>query len=283
MVRMLQKKPCYDFGRKKTPLNFREELIMKKKSLFTAAAAAALIFTGVGVKEADASTIKNVNIQTVAYKVNSQEDLQKVLDQYLAKYNIPVNYNISINKQFDAVAKQYTAKPAAPVKQPAKAPVAQPVEKPVQAPTAPTQTQTPPAQKPTNSGTPTSSTISQFEKEVVELTNAERAKNGLKALTIDTELSKVARAKSQDMKDRNYFDHTSPTYGSPFDMMKQFGISYSSAGENIAKGQTTPQQVVQAWMNSEGHRANILNASYTHIGVGYVQAGNYWTQMFIGK
>ncbi|WP_028391441.1 CAP domain-containing protein [Bacillus cihuensis] len=256
---------------------------MKKKSLFTAAAAAALIFTGVGVKEADASTIKNVNIQTVAYKVNSQEDLQKVLDQYLAKYNIPVNYNISINKQFDAVAKQYTAKPAAPVKQPAKAPVAQPVEKPVQAPTAPTQTQTPPAQKPTNSGTPTSSTISQFEKEVVELTNAERAKNGLKALTIDTELSKVARAKSQDMKDRNYFDHTSPTYGSPFDMMKQFGISYSSAGENIAKGQTTPQQVVQAWMNSEGHRANILNASYTHIGVGYVQAGNYWTQMFIGK
>lgn len=304
MVRMLQKKPCYDFGRKKTPLNFREELIMNKKSLFTAAAAAALIFTGVGAKEADASTIKNVNMQTVAFKVNGQEDLQTVLDQYLAQYNIPVNYKVSIQKKYDAITKQYTAKPAAPVQQPTKAPakqpvktpVAQPTEKPVQepskqpvkepvkTPTAPTQTQTPPpAQKPTNSGTPTSSSISQFEKEVVELTNAERAKYGLTALTIDTELSKVARTKSQDMKDRNYFDHTSPTYGSPFDMMKQFGINYSSAGENIAQGQTTPQQVVQAWMNSEGHRANILKASYTHIGVGYVQSGNYWTQMFIGK
>lgn len=288
---------------RKHHLNFREELIMNKKSLFTAAAAAALIFTGVGAKEADASTIKNVNIKTVAFKVNSQEDLQKALDQYLAKYNIPVNYKVSIQKQYDAITKQNTAKPAAPVKQPTQAPtkqpvqtpVAQPAEKPVKepskqpvqepvkTPTAPTQTQTPPASKPTNSGTPTSSSVSQFEKEVVELTNAERAKSGLKALTLDTELSKVARAKSQDMKDRNYFDHTSPTYGSPFDMMKQFGINYSSAGENIAKGQTTPQQVVQAWMNSEGHRANILNASYTHIGVGYVQAGNHWTQMFIGK
>ncbi|MFJ5623801.1 CAP domain-containing protein [Peribacillus loiseleuriae] len=259
---------------------------MNKKSLFTAAAAAALIFTGVGAKAADASTIKNVNIQTVAFKVNSQEDLQKTLEQYLANYNIPVHFNIQ--KQYGAIPKQYTATPAAPVmqptKEPAKQPVAQPAEKPIKTPTVPTQTQTPPpASTPTNSGTPTSSSISQFEKEVVELTNAERAKSGLKALTIDTELSKVARAKSQDMKDRNYFDHTSPTYGSPFDMMKQFGISYSSAGENIAKGQTTPQQVVQAWMNSEGHRANILNASYTHIGVGYVQAGNYWTQMFIGK
>ncbi|MGE8077766.1 CAP domain-containing protein [Peribacillus loiseleuriae] len=259
---------------------------MNKKSLFTAAAAAALIFTGVGAKAADASTIKNVNIQTVAFKVNSQEDLQKTLEQYLANYNIPVHFNIQ--KQYGAIPKQYTATPAAPVMQPTKAPVktpvAQPAEKPIKTPTVPTQTQTPPpASTPTNSGTPTSSSISQFEKEVVELTNAERAKSGLKALTIDTELSKVARAKSQDMKDRNYFDHTSPTYGSPFDMMKQFGISYSSAGENIAQGQTTPQQVVQAWMNSEGHRANILNASYTHIGVGYVQAGNYWTQMFIGK
>ena len=76
---------------------------------------------------------------------------------------------------------------------------------------------------------------------------------------------------------------TSPTYGSPFDMMKTFGISYKSAGENIAMGQTTPEQVVQAWMNSPGHRENIMNSSFTHIGVGYVASGNYWTQMFIGK
>ena len=99
---------------------------------------------------------------------------------------------------------------------------------------------------------------------------------------MNRELSRVARYKSQDMKDKGYFSHTSPTYGSPFDMMKKFGITYRSAGENIAKGQRTPQAVVNAWMNSSGHRANILNSSFTQIGVGYVADGNYWTQMFTG-
>ena len=84
------------------------------------------------------------------------------------------------------------------------------------------------------------------------------------------------------MKENHYFNHTSPVYGSPFDMMKTFGISYRTAGENIAMGQRTPEEVVNAWMNSEGHRANILNASFTQIGMGYVAEGNYWTQMFIG-
>ena len=122
-----------------------------------------------------------------------------------------------------------------------------------------------------------------FEKEVVRLVNEARAKNGLKELTYDWELSRVARYKSQDMKDRGYFSHTSPTYGSPFQMMKSFGITYRSAGENIARGQRTPSEVVNAWMNSSGHRANILNSSFTEIGVGYVANGNYWTQMFIGR
>jgi uncharacterized protein YkwD len=85
------------------------------------------------------------------------------------------------------------------------------------------------------------------------------------------------------MRDHKYFSHTSPTYGTPFQMIKSFGITYRSAGENIARGQTTPQKVVDAWMNSSGHRANILNSSYTHIGVGYASSGHYWTQMFIGK
>lgn len=125
--------------------------------------------------------------------------------------------------------------------------------------------------------------VSQYESEVVRLVNEIRVKNGLKALTEDWELSRVARYKSQDMKDNKYFSHTSPVYGSPFDMMKSFGITYRSAGENIAKGQSTPQAVVNAWMNSSGHRANILNASYNRIGVGYVKSGNYWTQMFIKK
>ncbi len=125
--------------------------------------------------------------------------------------------------------------------------------------------------------------VSAFEQKVLELTNAERAKQGLSPLTIDLELSKVARIKSQDMKNQNYFSHNSPTYGSPFDMMSQFGIAYSAAAENIAQGQTTPEEVVQAWMNSQGHRENIMNANYTHIGIGYVAEGHYWTQMFIRK
>lgn len=122
-----------------------------------------------------------------------------------------------------------------------------------------------------------------YEKEVVRLINEIRVQNGLKELTYDWELSRVARYKSQDMKDNKYFSHTSPVYGSPFQMIKNFGITYRSAGENIARGQSTPQAVVNAWMNSSGHRANILNSSFTHIGVGYVASGNYWTQMFIGK
>ncbi len=127
------------------------------------------------------------------------------------------------------------------------------------------------------------SSVQNYEQEVIRLVNEIRVQNGLKPLTYDWELGRVARYKSQDMKDNHYFSHTSPVYGTPFQMMKNFGLSYRSAGENIAMGQTSPQTVVNAWMNSSGHRANILNASYTHIGVGYVASGNYWTQMFIGK
>lgn len=128
-----------------------------------------------------------------------------------------------------------------------------------------------------------SSSVASFESEVVRLVNAERSMAGLAPLTQDWQLSRVARYKSQDMKDLGYFSHTSPTYGSPFEMMKSFGITYRTAGENIAKGYSTPEAVVKAWMNSPGHRANILNSSYTHLGVGYVAQGSYWTQMFISK
>ena len=124
--------------------------------------------------------------------------------------------------------------------------------------------------------------VRSFEQEVIRLVNEQRVKNGLTPLTENWELSRVARYKSQDMVDNRYFSHTSPTYGSPFQMIRDFGISFRRAGENIAYGQRTPQAVVNAWMNSSGHRANILNASYTQIGVGYVADGNYWTQMFIG-
>ena len=124
--------------------------------------------------------------------------------------------------------------------------------------------------------------VTAFEQEVVRLVNEVRAQNGLSPLTANWELSRVARYKSQDMADNRYFSHTSPTYGTPFQMIKAFGLSFRTAGENIAYGQRTPQAVMNGWMNSSGHRANILNASYTQIGVGYVADGHYWTQMFTG-
>ena len=128
-----------------------------------------------------------------------------------------------------------------------------------------------------------SSSVTAYESEVVRLVNKKRAEYGLKPLTQDWQLSRVARYKSEDMRRLGYFSHTSPTYGSPFEMMHSFGISYRTAGENIAKGYKSPEAVVEGWMNSPGHRANILNSTYTHIGVGYVASGNYWTQMFISK
>ncbi len=122
------------------------------------------------------------------------------------------------------------------------------------------------------------------EEEVIRLVNVQRQKAGLSPVTNNWEVSRVARMKSQDMIDKNYFDHNSPTYGTPFQMLKSFGISYRAAGENIAMGQTSPQAVMNAWMNSSGHRANILNANYTQIGVGLAKSKNgtyYWTQLFL--
>lgn len=129
----------------------------------------------------------------------------------------------------------------------------------------------------------TEASVLKYEKEVVRLVNEIRVQRGMRELTYNWELSRVARYKSEDMRDNSYFSHTSPVYGSPFQMIKAFGITYRTAGENIARGQRTPEEVVNAWMNSSGHRANILNPSFTEIGVGYAASGNYWTQMFIGK
>lgn len=147
-----------------------------------------------------------------------------------------------------------------------------------QAPDVPAQTPDTPAQVANTSA----AGMSAYETEVVRLVNVERARHGLSALAADAELSNVARLKSRDMREKGYFSHESPTYGTPFQMMKSFGITYRAAGENIAYGYSTPEAVVTAWMNSDGHRANILNGSYTRLGVGYVADGHYWTQMFIG-
>ena len=144
-----------------------------------------------------------------------------------------------------------------------------------------------PKSTPTPAPTPVPSTtnLSQDEKELLDLINAERAKAGLTALKADPELMEVARLKAKDMVENNYFSHQSPKYGSPFDMMRQFGISFKSAGENIA-GNSTEEGAVKAWMNSEGHRKNILNGNFNYTGIGIYQSPKYgkiFVQMFIGR
>lgn len=136
-----------------------------------------------------------------------------------------------------------------------------------------------------NTGTTTSSNMNSDEKEVFDLINKQRIQNGLSPLKENSELQRVARIKAQDMVNNNYFSHTSPTYGSPFDMMKSFKISYNTAGENIA-GNSSNSDAVTAWMNSPGHRANILNSSFNQTGIGVVKESKYgkiYVQMFIGK
>jgi uncharacterized YkwD family protein len=126
--------------------------------------------------------------------------------------------------------------------------------------------------------------ISSEENKVLELVNRERAKQGLQMLAGNSELTRVARKKCQDMINKNYFAHESPTYGSPFQMMEAEGIRFSAAGENIAKGQRSAEEVMSAWMNSPGHRSNIMSPAYTQLGVGMAKDKNgslYWTQLFI--
>lgn len=127
------------------------------------------------------------------------------------------------------------------------------------------------------------SSNSTYEEKVVQLVNVERQKNGLPDLYLDKAISNVARTKSKDMADNNYFAHQSPTYGSAGEMLLKFGITWSAWGENIASGQTTPEKVVNEWMNSPSHRANILSPNFIFIGVGYTTNSTgrtFWTQMF---
>lgn len=157
--------------------------------------------------------------------------------------------------------------------QPAPTPAPAPQPSPAPQPTPPAPTPQPP-----------SSGVNADEQYILNAVNAERAKYGLRPLQLDMRLVATARAKSQDMITNNYFAHQSPVLGSPFDQMRRAGISYRSAGENIA-GTRTAEHAMQLWMNSPSHRANILHASYTHIGIGVVTGGVYgkmFTQHFIG-
>lgn len=244
---------------------------MKKKALIGTAAAAALLAASPGIHKADAASNTPAAPQEKVYYYQTSNfnnlDLNSFIEKFVKEHGIQWNFTDTPVKQ-SVPGQANQSKASAPVKQEVAA------QKPAINKTA-APAHSAPAQ--------TSSQLSAYEQKVVDLTNQERAKNGLPALKVDLALSKMARDKSKDMQANHYFDHTSPTYGSPFDMMKKYGISYTAAGENIAMGQKTPEEVVNAWMNSEGHRRNILNSNFTYIGVGYVAEGNYWTQEFIGK
>ncbi|WP_246599356.1 CAP domain-containing protein [Clostridium lacusfryxellense] len=209
------------------------------------------------------------------------------LQSLCAKYGIELPKGLAIMPQGTTPIKATPAKAVAVKETPAKATPAKvtPVKAtPVKAtPVKATPVKTTPVKATT---APNLSADDKIVKEVVTLVNQERSKQGLAPLKENVKLSTVARTKSEDMAKNNYFSHTSPTYGSPFDMMKQFGITYSAAGENIAMGQPTAASVMDGWMNSPGHRANILSKDFTEIGVGIAKNANgsiYWTQQFIGK
>lgn len=226
------------------------------------------------------SQFQNGKIDSIEY--------QNLVNQLCQKTTAKVTTTTPAKETTAVPVKQPTAAPAKPLTEPAKPAATAPAKPAATAPAKPaTEPAKPAASTPAaNTQTPaeTSASLGSYEQQVVNLVNKERAAAGLPALKVNTKLSAVAEKKAEDMRDKNYFSHTSPTYGSPFDMMRQFGISYSTAGENIAKGQRTPAEVMNGWMNSPGHKANILNSSYTEIGVGYVTDSNgntYWVQQFI--
>lgn len=129
------------------------------------------------------------------------------------------------------------------------------------------------------------SSMNTDEKEVFDLINKQRTSKGLQALKMDNEVQRVARIKAEDMVTNNYFSHTSPTYGSPFDMLNSFKVSYKTAGENIAVNSSN-SGAVNSWMNSSGHKANILNGNFNYTGIGVVSSSKYgkiFVQMFVGK
>lgn len=202
---------------------------------------------------------------------------------YTYTYNVAQTANANYNGyRFWYVFRPFTKQAPAPQV----APKDNPAPAPAPAPAAPKQTA--PAPKPAaqpQTDASASAGLTAEEQQMLDLVNQERAKAGIAPLKADLQLTKLARMKSQDMINLNYFSHQSPTYGSPFDMMKSAGVTYRTAGENIAGNQSV-DRAHTALMNSAGHRANILNGQFNYVGIGIVHGGQYgvmFTQQFVGR
>jgi len=223
-------------------------------------------------------------------------DTQKAIGKFQKNCGLPVTGKADL-KTCSLLINKCSQKPVVTTKNPStpKTPAESPKtpSKPGNQDQTPAPTPSPaPTPKPEQTPTPAPNSapvdvkgLTADEQKRVNLVNQERAKQGLKPLQVDMQLVKLARMKSQDMIDKNYFGHQSPTYGSPFDMMKSAGVSFKTADENLA-GAGSVEVAHQNLMNSSGHRANILNKDYTHIGIGIVNGGKYgkmYTQLFVGR
>ncbi|MDV2685039.1 CAP domain-containing protein [Alkalihalophilus lindianensis] len=267
-----------------------------KKFLVTTIAAATVAAGFAGSASAAEQPNKNVYTQKHVIALNGadQESIQKLLDQVKQSSNLEDLLN-QWNVTLPELEKEIKAEQPAPEQKVEEPAAEQPqTEEPKEE--APTQEEQPeaqpaqpapqpaPSQQPEQNAEQKAEGLTAEEQQMVDLVNEERQKQGLAPLKADLELTEVARVKAQDMIDNNYFAHQSPTYGSPFDMLNQFGVQYNTAGENLAGNQTV-EAAHQALMNSDGHRANILGGNYTEVGIGIVDGGPYgkmFVQLFKG-
>lgn len=273
-----------------------------KKLLVTTVAAAAIAAGFGGQAFAAEKTHQPVYAKVQAYELKNID--KESINQLLEKFSHTTLKEVLVDWQKQSkkhagpapvkqpAPEQAPAPEAAPEKQPAPTQEEKPAPQPAPAEQAPTPAEQAPApsqqqpapEKPQAPEQEQVNGISQEEQQMLDLVNQERSQRGLAPLKADLELTKVARVKAQDMIDNNYFSHQSPTYGSPFDMMSQFGIQYRTAGENLAGNQTV-EAAHQALMNSQGHRENILKGDYTEVGIGVVDGGPYgkmFVQLFKG-
>lgn len=253
------------------------------KKVFIAIVLLLTLILPLNKSEANACTVTQLHAdnQQSTFTLSRVVSLDSLKNYYASLYSSIKNSNITSN----VVIKRFCIRdgrlvPCSPANpetntnpQPNPTPTPAPTPTPSPAP-APTPTPSPaPAPAPAPAPEPTFDP-SQMQSEMLGYVNAERAKANLAPLTLDKALCDGAYLKSKDMADNNYFSHTSPTYGSPFDMMKSLGITYRMAAENIAKN-TSVSGAHKAFMNSSGHRANILQAGFTKVGFGFVQEGAY--------
>ncbi len=225
-------------------------------------------------KANNAYVYKNVDLSQCN---NTQEVVQVLQQNGFKNINIGnVNQNSSLKDILalvNSTGNHSNSAAPAPTKSP------EPTTKPVQTTPSPkpVQTKPEPTKAPVNN---TNTGVSSYADQVLQLVNQERAKAGLSALTTNTTLKAAADLRAQETVQS--FSHTRPNGTTFSTVLKEYGISYRTAGENIAYGQRTPQEVVTAWMNSPGHRANIMNASFGKIGIGVYQKNGviYWSQLF---